>query len=338
MGKVLGVTLATLAALMVWWLTDVAPPPAPDGHGTRLEPASGAPDPRATDAPLSAAQADPTAGEADPALRELQTIATSGDRHLMVMQLNELVARARAGDGNALRLLALAARRFPAGQQAYLVAAVARVATPEALNSLLDLGRDTEATVSAARQAAREEIGDIGANLDEQGEFQAKLSPPLERQLPDALTDPDWLDAIASGIASVGTEAGVEALLNAAEQQPGSPAAKQIETALNQVRNPAATAPLARRLASDPTLRSSLTAASAKALATISAPAATEALLAWAVRIDDARTIETARTLLTQLADAESFELLQGAVNQRSFQNPRMQVAARRALAAMSGE
>jgi hypothetical protein len=315
--------LVALAALALWVRFDAepqqdftAPPSASGGRSGTPISAGPAPAPAGSDHELRDKPSDRDASaliEADAA----------GQRDTVLRLITELTAKAAGGDSAALASLVASLYRLPQEKRRYLMKALGRVGTPDALEQLLKIARSEDPRAASLRPEALEEIRRIGTHLTADGEYPEELSPLLEQQLPTAVA-PDWLRAIAGGLSSVGSASGLEALLRNGETTGEPSAIRTIAEAVRSVRNPHAVPPLARQLQADPDFDHAITWPAAEALAAISHPDATKALLNWAAGAAGPAAVQRAARLFGALRDAESVTLLGSAAATRRFADPQM--------------
>jgi HEAT repeat protein len=170
----------------------------------------------------------------------------------------------------------------------------------------------TPGQISRMRHTALEAIGSIG-KYREKDVLPEALSSLLENYLDTMATgDMEVFGAIARGLSTVGTERGVETLLNWVETQGGGKPeiAERLTKALRQVRSPEAVTPLLARLHKDPELHLQTTRIAGEALAAMGRSKATEALLQWAAMVSGEKQIRQALAWFSHVRDEESLQLL----------------------------
>ena len=250
----------------------------------------------------------------------------SGDDVMLNVAKNELIARGRRGDDAAVQAIRSALAEAAPKLHAYLVGIIGEIATVGAVQSLLDILDGSTGQNTPVRYAALEAIGNIG-RYREQNVPPEALSSPLESYFDTvAITDPDLLGAVARALSTVGTAEGVEKLLRFIEVRGDNwpKAVEQVQTALLQVRNPEAVAPLQTRLQQDTELRYTSARIAGESLAAMGDRHATEALLQWAAQVTGKAQIEQALAWLSEVRDQESLNLLLDAHERIRFHDPAM--------------
>lgn len=282
-----------------------------------------APDPRAQ--PPSSQRGSGISHEAE--LQPLLTAINTRDNTFLNEFQSALITRAQQGDTNVVKALLAAVKdqRWHEHQD-MLVQMLGEIATPAALAALLELTKENAADLEEAKNSALAAIAMIGQHRDQAREglgFRAELSPLLEQRLDQVLDDPVELAAIARGISSIGTSAGVGQLLDkvtvVAEQD-----RDKIAEALTSVRNPAAIAPLEAQLQVDSKQLSPAGRIAGSALAAMGKPAATQALLQWAAKISQPALRQQALEWFQQVRDEESLQMLLTAGQHYSFRDKQL--------------
>ncbi len=255
-----------------------------------------------------------------------KTLWSLWTRYLDSSDPNETMAWQLAGEALSLRLRADApntvlqaiatALEDPSASEALrqqLPPMLGRSATPRTLGILL--ARTREESDPEQRRQYHEAIW-IAANTRWNDRFHPELSPPLETAWSQQRqgSQPSTLNTLASAIARIGANSGVELLLDAlanggsldeigADKSPDVLTAAQ---ALATVRNPAAVPLLHNRLM-QAEVGTPIYLASGNALANIGGEAATQALLDWA-RIASDDSAGLARRWFSRIRDTASME------------------------------
>jgi len=209
---------------------------------------------------------------------------------------------------------------LPLAAKMEIASILGSVQTPQSVRLLL--GEYQQATDAKLRENLGNEIARTGDNLWA-GRFREDLSPPLEAAWPLAKDDPNLAQAIANGLAKVGTAAGVQLLINevlrSVQTVEGLADIKDIQvqaafTSLDKVRNSNAVEGLATGLlnSNSSELQRYI---SGMTLAAMGKVDATEVLLKWAVTAPDQEAV-WAEQWFGKLRDTASFELVAAALSQ----------------------
>ena len=244
---------------------------------------------------------------------------------------NQLLARAKAGDGAATSAIVAILDGTEPLLQEYLVRVLGEIATVDALRALIDIASHTRVTSERAEGAALQAIAEVGQWRDESLPPEA-LSSLLERYL-GAIPpqDTETISAVARGLSSLGTPKGVSQVLEMLDQlqQYGSSGAdtrSRLSEALREVRSPEAVPVLASRLQEDPGLTDGTSRIAGDALAAMGDPHATEVLLAWAAGVTDEMRGEQAIRWLSETRDQGSLNLLLEVSRRTDFRSPALKV------------
>jgi hypothetical protein len=210
---------------------------------------------------------------------------------------------------------------LPNERKAWLVALLTEVATPAALDILLDAAINQ--SDAELRNTALDGIRQMGDRRWD-GRFHPELSPALETTWSQAgAMDAGLLTALALTMAKLGAPSGVEQLMETVDgsgkalqdiDQEHDPRAYAAVSALEAIRNPDAIAVLAKWFQTF-SLGETTFEASGEALAAMGLPEATKVLLKWAKQApDDAASL--AGKWLGEVRDTESAQLLHEAASQ----------------------
>jgi hypothetical protein len=261
------------------------------------------------------------------------------DDAILNVAKNQLVARAKAGDGTATSAIVASLDRAEPGLQEYLVRVLGEIATADALRALIDIANRTLAIGDRAVRAATHAIAEVGQWRDESvppEDLSALLEPYFRAISP---RDTETLSAVAQGLTTLGTPQGVSEVLQMLDQlQQAGPSGKEarsrLSEALREVRNPASVPVLATRLQDDPGLTAETSRIAGDAMAAMGAPQATEALLNWAAGVTGAASTAQAVKWLSETREHRSLELLLEVNRRADFRDP----ALKERLAALARE
>jgi hypothetical protein len=241
---------------------------------------------------------------------------------------NELVARGKRGDETAVQAIRSAIERTFSNNQDYFTYLLGRIATDDALRSLLDIV-DTSGQNKRLHNAALEAIANIGRHYDQKIPPQA-LSSLLEEYFDTIPKDNlQLLDPIANGLSTLGMATGIEKLLRFIEtaEIEGNLTPEFVNSmtdALREIRNFDAIGPLRARLQQDKEIKREATRMAGEALASIGHAKATEALLEWASQVKGREHIQQARAWLSQIQDDDSYQMLLHAQEYYRFRDSKM--------------
>lgn len=212
-----------------------------------------------------------------------------------------LKKRARAGDGDVVRLIVQGVERGDKDRVA-LIYFLGEIETADSVEALLRM---------AVSGSSNRDIRDVTLNgieraglLKDDGTYNEEVSPVLERYLDQTQHDPEMLSAIAMGISTVGSEEGIVRLLEEMRRVSTSEERDVIAQAMTNIINDHAIPPLARELAIDPNLSRDEARAAGGALANIGG-VATKELLKWAAQLDDRGVQEQALIWLKKTQDSD---------------------------------
>lgn len=217
-----------------------------------------------------------------------------------------------------------------------LVGLLGEIATPDALTELMNLAQ--EGNQSPLYLASLQAISQVASNRWG-GRFHEELSSTLELAWQDMQgSDPAYAATLAKSIASIGTPAGVNALLDALTDP-----SRQINVddklrlkqkaafaVLPDVRNPAAIETLTQHITAD-SMETPGFEVSGLALASMGVPEATEQLLNWS-QTAPASAASRVEDWFSKVQDSASVELLLARQPSLNFQNPAVESAFERAL------
>lgn len=227
-------------------------------------------------------------------------------------------------EGNALSLAA----------KLEIASMLGSVQTPQSVQLLL--GEYQKAADSNLRESLGSAIARTGENRWAE-QIHEDLSPPLEAAWPLAKDDPKLAQALADGLAKVGTQNGVQLLvsevLRSAQTLEGLSGLKDVQgqaafLALEKVRNPNAIAVLAAGL-TKPDSSDLQRYVCGTSLAAMGKADATQALLRWAATASDQEAVWAERWF-GRMRDTGSFDLVANALSQTStikFNSPTVQTA-----------
>jgi hypothetical protein len=196
------------------------------------------------------------------------------------------------------------------------------VQTPQSVRILL--GEYQKAADSNLRESLGNAIARTGENRWE-GQIHEDLSPPLEAAWPLAKDDPKLAQALADGLAKVGTQNGVQLLvgevLRSAQTLEGLSDLKDVQgqaafLALEKVRNPNAIAVLSAGL-TKPDSSDLQRYVCGTSLAAMGKADATQALLRWAATAPDQEAVWAERWF-GRMRDTGSFQLVATALSETS--------------------
>lgn len=246
------------------------------------------------------------------------------DDDVLNIAQDSLIKRAHKGDDRGSQKIRKLYRGVPGATQRYFVWLLGEMATPGALEALIGIAKVKDPQYTTALQ----EIEKIGEHLDENRKglgFRTELSPLLEKELHTALGDRNYLKAIAGGLSTIGSDGGVNALLQTLEKAPGQMETEIIATAMTKIRNPEAIPPLAAQLEQDPELLDSVSLIAGNTLAAIGKPQATHKLLLWAAEAKGQHERDQAIKWLSQVGDEASLNLMLESGQRYTFRDPEMQ-------------
>jgi hypothetical protein len=135
--------------------------------------------------------------------RLLNAIVTQ-DNKTLNKATEELINRGQQGDQEAVAEIQKAVENTVPARQQHLVWILGKIATPPALDVLLDIGESDDARLKDVRLEALEEIAKIGRYVPKQDEkeLRGELSTILEHELPNAIHDDRLLPGVAGGLAT----------------------------------------------------------------------------------------------------------------------------------------
>lgn len=215
---------------------------------------------------------------------------------------------------------------LPITQNKLIINLLGETATPEAMTILLDEAMSNQDT--PLRPTILEKITEMG---DEWWDNRShpELSPPLEKAWNSELNDQNLINAIAIGMAKVGSPSGVKLLLtaiakggntvdeiNKGQNQQALAAFEAMDGILNNAAAPTLAEEFHNRELNDPVF-----IASGNALANIANIEATKALIEWVKNAPDEAVPLVEQWFMEASRNTESFDLLQQSLQSESFQS-----------------
>jgi pimeloyl-ACP methyl ester carboxylesterase len=254
----------------------------------------------------------------------LQALRAADELTLNAAQ-DELVARSRKSSQEVVDLISRRLVDSTPTEKGEFISLIGQIGSQAALKVLIEIALDKNHGVTETQSFALAEISRIGLRVP-QGESAEALEAILEGAFAGISSERlDALEALATGLSTLGTPEGVETLFNYLEANGVSTeASERVIAALRNVQNAAAAKTLARRLRRDPSLLNQVTLVAGDVLAAMGRSEATESILRWAADARSARQIEQATMWLSQIRDTASLELLSAYLNSNRFQDPQM--------------
>lgn len=190
-------------------------------------------------------------------------------------------------------------------QKITLISLLGEIGTAESASALMRIVTNPVVAENAINDGALKAIGNIG-RLNDDGTFNEEVSLVLEQYLGKAKGHGDLLYAIAKGISGAGSESGMEKLLDAVGTAATEEERNMLEEAMSHPINRHAVPPLEHALEADPSLTGVVAQVAGNTLSSMTADAATVALLSWATQLEDNALQQQALLWLqkTQCSDA----------------------------------
>lgn len=222
---------------------------------------------------------------------------------------------------NALRKLAMNSTDI--NEKVLLAELLRETATPPALDILLEWSKQSNSNDINNRIYGA--IAEIGKNMWD-GRFHPELSPVLEKEWKNiGNSDSYRMSAVSIGIASIGSDDGVELLMQSIESGSDTAAGKSAKAAVKELRNSDAISVLEKYLALNDSAHPAFLA-SGDALSSMGDGDATTVLLKWTQNADNNQ-IGLAKNWLKQIRDTESLEIAKRFLPGAKFKSPEMKDA-----------
>ena len=217
---------------------------------------------------------------------------------------------------------------LPIAQKKLITNLLGETATPEAMTILLDEAMSNQD--NPLRPTILETITEMGDEWWD-NRFHPELSPSLEKAWNSGLNDQEFINAVATGMAKVGSPSGIKLLLTAITEggstldeinQGQNQQALAAFDAMGEIINRDAAPTLAEEFNKHQSkLNDPVFVASGNALARIGGVEGTKALIAWAKESPEDAAILVKKWIMEASKSTESFDLLQQSLQSESFQS-----------------
>lgn len=254
----------------------------------------------------------------------------NSDTKVLNASVNDMVARVRAGDDELIHSISATWHSLTSSEKVFLVRLLGRMPSEASVEAMLDIASASANESPAVRSAAIDTIAHIGVGVDDLYLRQA-LAQVLGQSLNDvAAVDESFTVAVASGLSRLSTAPAVASILEFLGEQEvsnsdgpeGDYVFQNIAATLKNVHSPDGLEPLQTLLLQDPNLDTNLGRVGGDALAAISIPEATAAILEWAAGQKNQASQQQAMIWLEQITSKQSLDLLQVFVRETTDFDP----------------